>query len=146
MCSRSRLTALVLAVLPLLLAGCSRSGAAAPAGSPAHPAVEQAVAGADVVVEVHFRQPAGKDARWAIEPARIEVPLGSRVALVAANDEPLPHDLVIGEPYNQKTVLVRRGEKAAVVFTADRPTAGTPVWCSVPGHRELGMEAVLVVR
>lgn len=146
MCSRSHLAALVLTVLVPLLAGCSRSGAAARAAGSSSPAALQAVAVADVVIEVRFRQPAGKNARWAIEPGRIEVPLGSRVALVAANDEPLPHDLVIGEPYNQKTLLVRRGEKAALVFTADRPTAGTPVWCSVPGHRELGMEAVLVVR
>lgn len=146
MCSRSRLAALALAVLPLLLAGCLRSGAAAPAGSPSQAADGQAVAAADVVIEVHFRQPAGKNARWAIVPDRIELPLGSRVALVAANDQPLPHDLVIGDPYNQKTALIRRGEKAVILFVADRPTAGTPVWCSVPGHRELGMEAVLVVR
>lgn len=163
MCSRKCLTrrqgrrpwAAALLVVAALLAGCGRSPAASPPGAAgrgtgpgqeAAPPPDAALRDADTVVHVRFEQPAGRGARWRIVPDRIEVPHGKRVALVVENDQPLPHDLVLGEPYNLRTPLVRRGERYVLTFVADRRTEGTPFWCSVPGHREIGMEGVLVVR
>ena len=93
-------------------------------------------ADADVVVEVRFLQPAGRGARWGIEPARIEVARGQKVALVVINDQPLPHDVVFGPPYNLRTPVLTRGQRAVLTFVASEGTSveGIPMWCSVPGY------------
>lgn len=99
--------------------------------------------GADVYIEVDAQTLVHP---WSFSVDRIEVRVGERVAIGLRNSDVLPHDLVIGAPFNVRTAVLQRGETQWVVFTASRATAGTPFWCSVPGHRQNGMHGLLVVK
>ena len=85
-----------------------------------------------------FEDPAG-----ATNP-RLEVHQGDLVRLELTNGEDLEHDLVI-DGLAHSAHLTRAGATTAVVFVADQ--AGEyAYYCSIPGHREAGMEGTLVVQ
>ena len=74
------------------------------------------------------------------EPDVLEVPAGDRLVVVLANDDDQPHDLVLAN--GTGTARVAPGERAEL----DAGVIGADLdgWCSVVGHRQLGM--VLAVR
>lgn len=75
------------------------------------------------------------------DPDEIRVAAGESVAIVLTSEDIL-HDLTIDEL--DAHVAADRGETATGGFTADE--AGTyTYYCSVPGHREAGMEGTLTV-
>lgn len=76
-----------------------------------------------------------------IEPAVIEVPAGAEATFVVTNVGAMPHDFVLGT--GEGTEMLDPGESET--FTSAPISADTEAWCTVPGHREGGMEADVVV-
>ncbi|HRW17448.1 MAG TPA: multicopper oxidase domain-containing protein [Dermatophilaceae bacterium] len=75
-------------------------------------------------------------------PARIEVPYGDRLVIELANDDPgQVHDLVLET--GARTPRLRPGERA----TLDAGVVGADLqgWCSIVGHRQMGMILDVVV-
>jgi len=74
----------------------------------------------------------------------LQVNLGDTVTIIIVGGERLQHDLRV-EGYNVKTDYVQNvDERAQVTFVAD--TVGTfAYFCTVPGHRQAGMEGRLIV-
>ncbi len=75
------------------------------------------------------------------EPERLEVEAGRALQLHLRNDGAIVHDLVFDDGWESGTV--RPGE--AINVPLDPRTASSVAWCSVPGHRDAGMELEVVV-
>ena len=99
----------------------------------AEPAALEVPDGADIVV-------VADDLSYA--PERIEVPAGEPIELHLRNDGGIVHDLVMDTGWESGEV--RPGE--AVTVTMAPLEASTVAWCSIPGHRDAGMELEVVVR
>lgn len=78
---------------------------------------------------------------FTFDPDEITVTTGDDVAIVLTSVDIL-HDFVIDEL--DANVAAERGETATWGFRADRPGRYT-FYCSVPGHRQAGMEGTLIV-
>ncbi|WP_347955808.1 multicopper oxidase domain-containing protein [Gordonia aichiensis] len=68
-------------------------------------------------------------------PGRIEVPRGDRLIIELTNTGTQTHDLVL--PDGRGTPRLAPGERAAL--DAGVIGAGEQGWCSLPGHRQMGM-------
>jgi len=77
----------------------------------------------------------------AFDPDEITVDAGEDIAIVLTSADSL-HDFTIDEFDGH--VGAEAGETSTGGFRADKPGRYT-YYCSVPGHREAGMEGVLVV-
>lgn len=75
------------------------------------------------------------------DPPTIEATVGEDIEIVLTADDVL-HDFTIDE--FDAHVSVEVGETASGGFTASEPGEYT-FYCSVPGHRDAGMEGTLVV-
>jgi nitrite reductase (NO-forming) len=76
-----------------------------------------------------------------VKPATLEVPAGTKVTANVHNAGAMPHDLKLGGTTG--TRMLNPGEHQTVdlgVIDAD-----TAAWCTVPGHREAGMEMKISV-
>ncbi|WP_298868014.1 multicopper oxidase domain-containing protein [uncultured Microbacterium sp.] len=121
----------LLAVL-LVVAGAS---AADPAGMGWGPAPAASSAAPVKTVEVQA-------ANMRFTPNRIEVPAGTRLIIKVTNtDKQLTHDLVLANG----ATSARLGPGASDTVDAGVITANTDGWCSVPGHRQMGMTMQIVV-
>ena len=81
---------------------------------------------------------------YSFTPSLISVKKGDRIRLTFENSGKFPHNLTI-EGMGVATKTVAAGGVDAVEFTA--ATAGTfNFFCSVVGHKDLGMEGILEVR
>lgn len=78
---------------------------------------------------------------FAFDPDEIEVKAGEDVAIVLTSTDIL-HDFTIDEL--DAHVAVDAGETATGGLRADEPGSYT-FYCTVPGHREAGMEGTLLV-
>ena len=76
------------------------------------------------------------------DPAQVTVEAGEDIAIALTSGDVL-HDFVIDEL--DVHVAADRGETAEGGFRTDEPGRYT-YYCSVPGHRDAGMEGTLVVR
>lgn len=72
----------------------------------------------------------------------LKVKKGDRVRITIVNAEPLTHDICLEKMKIKSKVLVEKGSKASITFTAN--TSDT-YFCSIPGHRAAGMEGKLLV-
>ena len=79
---------------------------------------------------------------FAFDPAEVTVEAGEDIAIALTADDVL-HDFVVDEL--DAHVAADRGETAEGGFRADEPGRYS-YYCSVPGHRDAGMEGTLVVR
>jgi plastocyanin len=80
----------------------------------------------------------------AYEPTSLEAPAGS-VALVLTNDSDVPHNVAIegdGNVIAEGEIFAGGGTRTT---TADLEAGSYVFFCSVPGHREGGMEGTLTV-
>jgi nitrite reductase (NO-forming) len=74
----------------------------------------------------------------------LQVPAGAAVAITLINGDAGEHDLVVPDFQAASARLRATGAQTTLQFTADKP--GTfPYFCTLPGHREAGMEGRLVV-
>lgn len=73
-------------------------------------------------------------------PTEIKVPAGTTVNLLLVNDGDLPHDITI--PALGFRVVALPGARASASLTAS--LGEYEFFCSVPGHRDAGMEGLLV--
>lgn len=70
----------------------------------------------------------------------IEVPAGDRLVITVVNEGTMSHDLVLDD--GNRTALLSPGQEETIdVGIVDADQQG---WCSVPGHREAGMELDVV--
>ncbi len=69
---------------------------------------------------------------------------GDIVEITLLNGDGVQHDLVLGDFQVASGRLAEKGAKLKVVFKAE--TAGVyAYWCSLPGHRQAGMQGRLIV-
>lgn len=110
------------------------STSAAPAATGAGTATAVAATGATTEVTVQVEG-------MSFSPSRIEVPAGDRLVITLDNTGDQRHDLVLAD--GAETGPVAPGDQA--VLDAGIITAGTEGWCSLPGHRQMGMVLQIVV-
>lgn len=85
----------------------------------------------------------GGDIQDVINPV-LEVKVGEKVTIHLINGDPITHDLKV-DAFNVTTgELYMKDQKASITFT---PTAAGDYeyYCSVPGHKEIGMKGIIRV-
>ena len=97
--------------------------------------------GADSPVAGDAREIEVTAASLAFDPDEIEIAAGEDVAIVLTSDDG-QHDFTVDEL--DAHVAVGPGDTATGGLRADEP-GRFAFYCSVPGHRDGGMEGVLVV-
>lgn len=143
---------LILAValaIAVLAAGCGSSGGGGPArpgpGAPAAPSDDGADGhgdhGAASGVTDGARRIPVNSTSFAFQPRTVHARAGEPIAIALSSDD-IVHDLRIDELGAH--VATDRGVTTEGGIVAERPGRYT-FYCSVPGHREAGMEGVLVV-
>jgi plastocyanin len=76
------------------------------------------------------------------EPDELTIPADTDVEITLVNEGVLEHDFVV-EDTDFRTEIIRGGEEDTITVNL---SAGEYVYyCSVPGHREAGMEGTLIV-
>ena len=78
-----------------------------------------------------------------INPA-LRVNVGDVVQVTLINGEGAEHDIVFPDNHATSDHVIGVGASSTIVFRADKPGA-YPYFCSLPGHRQAGMEGRLVV-
>jgi plastocyanin len=126
--SVQRLSLLALVVLALAAAGCGGGG-----GSK-----EQAASGGGKTIQI-------KETDYKLAPAKVNIASTGSVTFEASNDGQVDHALEVeGNGVEEKTGTISPGSSAKVTVDLSKP--GTyEVYCPVDNHRQMGMEATLVV-
>jgi len=75
-------------------------------------------------------------------PERVEIPGGETVTVELVNVGGISHDLVFEDGWDSGEVA----PGASTVVTLPALDGDTVGWCSVPGHRDAGMELEIVVK
>jgi len=81
-----------------------------------------------------------QEKEFKILPASVTVPAGT-VTFVVKNVGKIAHDLALSA--TKKTPLIKPGRSAKLVVTLKKGTY--TLYCTVPGHRQLGMKATVKV-
>ena len=147
------LTVLILVVLPIRIELAPSQVSAHETPAPAEP-VSVAQAEEAAVVEYTLRTIMGADPAMAyigvggdidgvINP-ELTANVGDTVRLTVINGDPVLHDLLIDEFGVTTGELAALDETAVVEFVANQPGEFS-YYCSIPGHRQIGMEGVLRV-
>jgi uncharacterized cupredoxin-like copper-binding protein len=121
-------------------------GAAAPAGEePAEtteaegeevaPAAEGAASGETVALEIEAVD-------IAYDKKELMAPADTEFTIVVTNNGAAPHDFVI-ENTEFKTAMLSSGQSETLTITL--PSGEYTYFCSVPGHRQAGMEGTLII-
>lgn len=83
---------------------------------------------------------------WAITPSSIELRKGEPVKLIVRNDGPTEHDIVIaGLGVNVQTAVLKAGQTQTLTFTPQQ-SGRIEAYCSVPGHKALGMVGDVIIQ
>lgn len=85
----------------------------------------------------------GGDIDGVVNP-QLQVPEGTTVSVTLENGDAMEHDFVIGDLDVYSESVFNLGEATTITFEAGE--AGIyDYWCSIPGHRQIGMEGTFVV-
>ena len=76
----------------------------------------------------------------AYQETAVSAPAGT-ITLRMPNPSAIPHNIAVDEPEQQLGEVVQQGGVSEI--TVDFPAGEYTYYCSVPGHREAGMEGVL---
>jgi uncharacterized cupredoxin-like copper-binding protein len=103
-----------------------------------------------LTVEIHLTQKKGASGPWSIVPDTVNVVNGTLVVFEVRNDGTDVHTLMLGAPYNIVTPPLLPTQKATLGPIQANLSAGetslmVPYWCSIPGHKMLGMEGMMMV-
>lgn len=142
----------VLVLLAASVTACSSGNGSGTGEATATPAPARTLDGEAPVVTLKLDM---RDIAYSAEELR--APAGSVFAIEFRNRGVIEHDFTIdtfagqaseeagGDPAQYDVhVLLDRGEEATLLLKA--PTPGSIVfWCTIPGHREVGMEGVLII-
>ena len=145
-------TVFFLVVLPIRIEFAPNEVAAQETSTPTEPV---AVAQAETtVVEYTLRTQLGGDPPMAfvgvggeidgVMNPELVVNLGDTVRITVINGDPTLHDLKIDEFGVYTGEMVEDEQTVTVEFVADQP-GNFDYYCSIPGHREIGMEGLLRV-
>ena len=85
----------------------------------------------------------GGDIDGQVNPT-LNAEVGQLVQVTLINGDPVLHDLTIDEFGVTTGQVVEQGETAVIQFTPLAPGEFT-YYCSIPGHREIGMEGLFVI-
>lgn len=125
----ARLTStLALSSLVALLAGCGGGGDVGPAAADGTAA---AAAGGTTVVATEF----------AFDPADLTLPADTDTDLTLQNDGVVEHDITVDE----LDLQVYAPASETVTETVNLAAGTYDFYCSIPGHRDSGMEGTLTV-
>ena len=81
---------------------------------------------------------------WSFRPNSITVRKGEEVTIIFKHVGKIAHNFGIGE-FGVRTATILQGKTDEITFTPTK--AGTfPFWCSVPGHRDAGMQGTFIVK
>jgi nitrite reductase (NO-forming) len=69
---------------------------------------------------------------------------GDKVRVTLINEDGMPHDFGIPDLYAKTAMVTTKGQTTEVVFDITAP-GEFAYYCTVPGHRQAGMEGRLVV-
>jgi nitrite reductase (NO-forming) len=116
-------------------AGATPAAEAMPAATPVEEETAAAGGGGDAVV-VHTLD------ALQFDPSEIEAAPGQEITVV--NDGVMQHDFVIDE-LEMATDLLNNGEEQTVTVPDDAEPGEYTYYCSVPGHRQAGMEGTLTI-
>lgn len=147
------LTIVILVALPIRIEFSANEVSANETPLPAEPVVV-AQAQESAVVEYTLRTIMGADPAMAyigvggdidgiINP-ELTANVGDTVRLTVINGDPVLHDLLIDEFGQDTGELIALEETAVLEFVVDRPGVFS-YYCSIPGHRQIGMEGLLRV-
>jgi plastocyanin len=123
-----RFSLLALVALTLAAAGCGGGG-----GSK-----EQAASGGGKTIQI-------KETEYKLAPAKVNVASTGSVTFEASNDGQIDHALEIeGNGVEEETETISPGSSAKLTVDLSKP--GTyELYCPIDNHRQMGMEATLVV-
>ena len=79
---------------------------------------------------------------FAVDPPTIEVPAGTEVIVNVTNDGTMAHDLKINGEVGTEMLDPGATVEGVSLGVID---AATSAWCTVPGHREAGMEMTITL-
>ena len=81
------------------------------------------------------------------QPNQITAEPGQVVAITLSNPDSIKHDFVVDD-IGGESIQVELQPRQEVTFTITMPDepGEWQFYCSVPGHRELGMEGIIVSR
>jgi len=81
---------------------------------------------------------------YEFNPSSLTVTKGDRIKITIRNTGTVTHSFVIDE-FNVSSGNIGPGESTVVEFTVDKSGTFT-YYCSIPGHRELGMEGHIIIQ
>jgi plastocyanin len=130
------LTGVFVAILVVAAAGCGGGSS-----SSSESTTTEAAGGTSGTTLTLAADPTGK---LAFDKSKLTAPAG-QVTIVMTNDSSVDHDIAIeGNGVRQTGAVVNDGQTSTV--TADLKPGTYTFYCSVDGHREVGMEGTLVVK
>ncbi|MBD2528223.1 cupredoxin domain-containing protein [Nostoc flagelliforme FACHB-838] len=74
----------------------------------------------------------------------LKVKIGEIVQLILVNGEGGEHDIALPDFNTNSDTVVAKGASSVIVFRADKQGV-FPYFCTIPGHRQAGMEGRLIV-
>ena len=148
--SRSKLAALVLALVPaLVLAGCSKEEPAVSVNDQVPADQRQPEGGESPGAPADDGEPAGEpDGTWVAEniaftSAPDSLPAGD-VTIELDNQSTLPHDVTFEGVNGDAPIAATQGTDTDT-GTVSLDSGTYTYYCSVPGHRDAGMEGEVTV-